>query len=197
MSKISPIHAVLGDAFNQLPAAVRCAHDNNGYMRLVGTADVERGGGLIGDLICWIVGLPRKGNGQKAVIEFTIDDKGFNHWSRNFNGRVYCSHMHVGTGSHVGKLVEYLSFWTGVFALEAKPDRIVWTLTELAMLGIVLPPWLSLKCEAFEAERNGRYLFDIRMDVPWLGHLISYRGEMELLSDTAAPPQEIDRLPLF
>jgi hypothetical protein len=191
MTKISPVHSVIDDnAFLQLPEIVQHVHDNNGYVRMEGYSDVERGGGIIGDFVCWMAGLPRHGHGQKTVVEFTLDDNGVSHWSRNFEGRVYSSSMTKGEGGHAGKLVEQLSVWTGVFELSPYPDRLAWTLTELRMFGIKLPPLLTLECHAFEAERDGRYHFLIHMDIPLIGHLICYKGNLDVVVNEKAPPSE-------
>jgi hypothetical protein len=188
MTKISPIHSVIDDnAFLQLPEIVQHVHDNNGYVRMEGYSDVERGGGIIGDFICWMVGLPRHGHGQKTVVEFTLDDSGVSHWSRNFEGRVYSSRMTKGEGSYAGKLVEQLSVWTGVFELSPYPDRLAWTLTEIRMFGMKLPPLLALECHAYEADRDGRYHFLIHMDIPLLGHLICYKGNLNVVANEKAP----------
>jgi hypothetical protein len=186
----SAIHEVLGDAFDTLPLEVQRAHDHDGHLRLSGHADVRREPGIINDFVCWIAGLPRSGSGQRVTIDFFYDENGNEHWRRNFAGRVYRSTMRAGQGQFAGKLVERLSVWTGVFDLEARPDRLCWTMTGFGLFGWMLPPVLRLRCEAFESGYGGKFRFDIAMELPYFGHLIAYRGEIAPASRTLLTPEE-------
>jgi hypothetical protein len=186
----SAIHEVLGDAFERLPLEVQRAHDHDGHIHLSGHADVRREPGIINALVCWMAGLPRSGSGQRVTIDFFYDEAGNEHWRRNFSGRVYRSVMSAGEGRFAGKLVERMSVWTGVFDLDAQPDGLSWTMTGFGMFGIMLPVALSLRCDALECGYNGKFRFDITMELPYFGHLIAYRGEISPASRTLLTPEE-------
>jgi hypothetical protein len=186
----SAIHEVLGDAFDILPLEVQRTHDHDGHIRLSGHADVRRDPGIVKALVCWMAGLPQSGSGQRVTVDFFYDEQGNEHWRRNFSGRVYSSIMRAGDGRFAGKLVERLSVWTGLFDLEALPDRLRWTMTGFGMFGIMLPWALRLRCEAFECGYNGKFRFDITMELPYFGRLITYRGEIAPASRTLLTPEE-------
>jgi hypothetical protein len=173
---VSAIHQVLGAAFDQLPAEVKAAHDHPGQLLLRGTANVEIGPGFLRWLACALIGLPRRGNDQPTTVSLATDAIGVDHWHRNFDGRRYHSALAAGTGRLTGKLVEQQGPMTNVFALEARPDRLIFRLERFAMLGIFLPAWLSPKCYAEETGYNGQFGFDITIDAPLVGRLVVYRG---------------------
>jgi len=50
-----------------------------------------------------------------------------------------------------------------------------------------------LHCEAFESGYQGRFRFDITMDLPYFGRLIAYRGEIAPASRTLLTPEELKR----
>lgn len=187
---ISAIHSVLGDAFYTLPLEVQRGHDHEGHLRLTGHADVKREPGFINAIICWLAGLPDSGFGQRVTFDFYYDENGVEHWWRNINGRVYRSTMHVGEGEYAGKLIERHPLWTSVFDLEAKSDRLSWKTSGFSIFGKVLSPDTALHCEVSESGYDGRFRFDITMELPYFGRLIAYRGEIAPPSRTFFTPEE-------
>jgi Domain of unknown function (DUF4166) len=113
-------------------------------------------------------------------IAFATDTSGHDSWRRDFDGRRYSSTMEAGSGRHAGLLVERQQLFTWVFRLTADDDRLVLELVSSAVLGIQQPRWLAPRCFAFETGADGKFTFDITVDLPIFGRLIRYWGAMDL-----------------
>lgn len=174
----SAVHRVLGDEFDVLPAALRQRHDNGGQLRLSGRADVILGKGPLPALACWMTGMPRDGLDQPVTVEFTSDGNGVECWRRDFAGRRHSSLIQSGTGALSGYLVEHMGIMTIAFELTAQPDRLTLKTVRFDVLGVTLPRWLSVRCAAFETYDDDRFTFDIAIDLPLIGRLITYRGTL-------------------
>ena len=59
------------------------------------------------------------------------------------------------------------------------------------MLDTGSPASLALRCEAVESGYNGKFRFDITMELPDFGRLIAYRGEIAPASRTLLTPEEM------
>lgn len=164
---------MLGPAMDTLPPAVRAVHDTLGRIEMVGTAEVEAKPGLIPWLICAVLGLPAAGSGVPVRIIFEMGQDG-DYWERHIGARRYASRLLA--GPRQGVVIERMGAFTSHFALNATPDRLSLTLERCAFLGFPLPAWLAPRCPAEEGERDGAFLFDVPIDVPFLGRIVRYRG---------------------
>ncbi len=176
--RISAVHRALGDTFFMLPAEVQNAHDNGGRLRLSGRAQVRVKPGWLPKMICWAVGLPRAGADQPVSVDFSTDENGADRWVRNFDGRVYQSTMVAGSGARRGKLIERLGIFTTVFTLSASESRLIFDIERMTALGLPLPGFLSVRCHAFETSESHAFVFDITIEMGFIGELIHYRGTL-------------------
>ncbi|WP_170941324.1 DUF4166 domain-containing protein [Elstera cyanobacteriorum] len=164
---------MLGQAMDQLPAAVRAVHDTQGRIEVTGTAEVDAKPGLLPWLICAALGLPAAGSGVPVRIVFEMGPEG-DYWERHIGTRRYASHFVA--GPRAGVVIERMGAFASHFVLTATADRLYLTLDRCAFLGLPLPSWLAPRCSAEEAEIDGALLFDVPIDLPLLGRIIRYRG---------------------
>jgi hypothetical protein len=176
---ISAIACVLGGDFARLPLQVRTAHSGE-TLFLTGRANADVGSGWVSALIRGMFGFPRPGRDMPVTIAFATDASGRDTWRRDFDGRRYSSKMQPGSGRHAGLLVERQQLFTWVFRLTADSDRLILELVSSAILGIPQPRWLAPRCFAFETGTDGKFTFDITIDLPVFGRLIHYWGAMNL-----------------
>lgn len=90
--------------------------------------------------------------------------------------------MRAGTALRAGLLVERQGIITSIFQLTGQVDRLEFRLSGFALFGVPLPRWLAPSCIATEAGRGGSFTFDITVDLPLIGRLIHYRGELAITS---------------
>ena len=176
----SAIARVLGEAFARLSIEVRTAHSGE-TLFLAGRANADVGSGWVPALIRVLFGFPRPGWDMPVSLAFSTDESGRDSWRRDFGGRRYSSMMGVGSGRRAGLLVERQQLFTWVFRLSVDADaRLILELVAADILGIPMPWVLAPRCRAFETGADGKFTFDITVDLPVFGRLIRYWGVMEL-----------------
>ena len=176
---LSAVARVLGDDFARLPVQVQTAHSGE-TLFLTGRANADVGPGWVTAAIRGLFGFPRAGRDMPVTIAFATDPSGRDSWRRDFDGRRYSSTMEAGSGRHAGLLVERQQLFTWVFRLTATHDRLILELVSSAILGIPQPRWLAPRCFAFETGADGKFTFDITVDLPVFGRLIRDWGVMDL-----------------
>jgi hypothetical protein len=175
----SAVARVLGADFARLPAEVRTAHSGE-TLFLTGRANADVGPGWVTAAIRGLFGFPRAGRDMPVTIAFATDVLGRDSWRRDFDGRRYSSTMQAGSGRYAGLLVERQQLFTWVFRLTAENDRLILELVASRVLGIPQPHWLAPRCFAFETGVDGKFTFDITVDLPIFGRLIRYWGVTDL-----------------
>jgi len=176
----SAIARVLGETFDLLPAEVRTAHGGE-TLFLTGRANADVGRGWIPAMIRTVFGFPRPGRDMPVTIAFSTDVSGRDSWRRDFDGRRYASTMQAGSGRRAGLLVERQQFFTWVFRLSVDAERrLILDVVAADILGVPMPRFLAPRCHAFETGANGKFTFDIAVDVPVFGRLIRYWGVMDV-----------------
>ncbi|MEM7172830.1 MAG: DUF4166 domain-containing protein [Pseudomonadota bacterium] len=171
----------LGDSsFDLLPKALRTFHGLAGQPVWSGRAEVRRGSGWVSRIIGKIMGLPNPGQNiavTVAVQRGRVEDQEnepFEIWTRRFGDREFSSRL---TCPGPGQFQE--AFGPLSFTLDLTVDEGIITMPLAAwrFLGIPLPRALGPRSISSEQEDNeGRFVFDVRLELPFLGLLAHYRG---------------------
>lgn len=170
---------VLGPGFATLPPTVRRLHLTPGAGRWQGEAVVERGRHPLARLFAWATDLPPVGAGP-AVVEIEAR-YGRERWVRRIGGDAMPSRLWAGEGASEGLLCERLGAVLFGFAMRVEEGAIVWRVARVRVFG-----WLPLPARWFagvvarESERDGRYRFDVRAEMPVAGLLVHYRGWLDV-----------------
>jgi NAD(P)-dependent dehydrogenase (short-subunit alcohol dehydrogenase family) len=185
---------VLGAQTDRLPATVREFHDPASHPVWHGEADIERGQSLVSRLIGRLIGLPAAGRAQPVQVSVERDADGHELWTRNFGGQAF--HSRMGSGSD-GKLTETFGPFVFTLDLAASESGTQLPVESGRCFGIALPRFLLPSSNAREfADENGRFRFDVRIDLPIFGLLAHYRGwlvpniEKEVVYHDCAPRLE-------
>jgi saccharopine dehydrogenase-like NADP-dependent oxidoreductase len=166
---------VLGSQnYATLPRAVRLFHNREGHPVWQGEADVDRGTNIVSRIVGAIIGLPKAGRGLRCHVSVERRSDGAEKWTRTFDALSFCSLMSKGKDR---KLLE--AFGPAIFTLGLEgSDRG----TDLPVLkgrvfGIPLPQFLLPRSTAHEfSDDQGRFRFDVKLDLPVFGLLVHYRG---------------------
>jgi hypothetical protein len=159
-------------AFVKLPEVVQRAH--RGTIRLSGTAQVERGRGL-GGLIAAIMRLPKSNPKAELIVTgWHFPDKMV--WSRTFDGRTFESTFTRDDDF----LVERMGLLSLYLQPKSEGGRLVYRLIATQIGPIALPAMFAPSMTAWEAEREGRYEFEVSVNLPLLGRMIRYAGSLDL-----------------
>jgi hypothetical protein len=161
---------LLGSAFDTLGPRVRKLHHDAGTRRYAGEVEVERGHHPLATLCAWATRLPPAGRGP-IEVEIAADAAG-ERWSRHVGAHVMRSRL----WARGGLLHERLGAVTFVFRLAAHGGAIEWTAVRASALGLPLPARWFAAVGAREADRDGRYTFEVTASLPIAGLLVRYRG---------------------
>ena len=179
MTGQTPFQSLLGADFQRLPAPVRDLHGLSETAFTAGQADITTAVNPAAWFLCWIAGLPRPGRHVPVTVAFHPDGKGREWWERHFASRRYASTMAAGTGRDEGLLIEYFGPFRLITKLTPGENGLAWSLVRWRFLRLPLPRWSTPTIECLEGGEGNRFLFDIRVGFPIVGHVIHYRGWLE------------------
>jgi hypothetical protein len=167
---------LLGREWDALDEPVRRMHGDAPRLCARGEADVGGATNLVARLLRRMVGLPAPGT--RCQLGFSIEREGNREiWKRNFSG----SSMRSVLDSAGGRLRERLGPMAFLFDLHRDGDAIDWKLRSTRLLGIPLPRWMSGNVLSRSGSRDGRYTFEVDVQMPLIGTLVSYRGWLEIV----------------
>jgi hypothetical protein len=163
---------VMGEAFEILPAAVRKLHLLGGNGGASGTATVLRGRNLLAHLIGWIMRFPSAGE-HALHVSFNERD-GIEHWTRDFSGSRFTSHL----SEKDGKLTERFGPLRFYFDLPSSAGGLEMTMRRWTAFGVPLPLTLAPKSQAKEWQDGNDFCFDVPITLPLIGLVVHYRGRL-------------------
>ncbi|WP_019906574.1 DUF4166 domain-containing protein [Methylobacterium sp. 77] len=169
---------ILGSAFDALPPRVRELHDAFETRRWRGSARVERGTGFLARIIGVAMGFPDATADVPVTVTF-VPERGGERWIRDFGGKVFTSVQSAGAGRDHYLLVERFGIVRVSLALVRDRQRLFFVPRRWSVLGIPMPGRLLPSGASFETETDGRFSFDITIQVPLIGLIVAYRGSLE------------------
>ena len=168
---------VLGaEKFGALADRVRALHEAAQQRVYHGRADIERGRGWLAEFCCRCAALPPTATQQAISVEIAPSTTG-ERWTRRFGSHVMRSDL----DDIDGCLRERLGLLEFHFALDVAAGALSWRVVRVRVLGFVPLPaaWFG-DVRASEAQRDGRYVFDVRAALPGVGLLVHYRGWLDV-----------------
>jgi hypothetical protein len=169
---------ILGSAFGALPAQVQALHTGAQARTWRGTAQVSRGRGPFAALAASLFGFPRTGQNVPVSVTFEPGADGET-WRRSFGGRPMTTYQSPGQGRSSGLIVERFGAVAVALALVTEDDRLRLIPRRWSVLGVPMPAFLLPRGDCFETVRNGRFAFDVTVDLPLIGRVVSYHGTLE------------------
>ena len=166
---------LLGAAFEGLPAPIKRVHDGRAHKVLSGRCHITRGAGVLVSLLGWAASLPRSGNDLPIQVSFLCDGAR-EIWNRDFAGQPMRSTLTERNGC----LEEVFGPARFRFALRVDDRGIAWTVAGIRVLGLPLPAAWFKAVTARQSVQAGRYAFDVRAELPWVGLLVHYHGWLEV-----------------
>jgi hypothetical protein len=166
---------MLGEAWDRLPPPLQVMHDVSKVLTADGAATVERGGGLLARLAARMMGFPPAGRDVPVTVTFRAD-AGREHWRRTFGDSAFASVQEPGRGRFERLICERFGPLCFGLALVLEDDRLRLVLRGWSFAGLPLPAAWAPRSSAFEFADNGRFHFDVEIDHPLMGLIVSYRG---------------------
>ena len=165
---------LLGASFEGLPAPIKRVHDGQARKVLSGRCRITRGTGVLARLLARVASLPEAGDDLPVRVLFQRDERS-EIWSRDFAGQPMRSTL----TERDGRLEETLGPVRFRFALSTDDGAIVWNVVAIRVLGLPLPAAWFKAVHARQSVEAGRYTFDVRVELPWIGLLVHYYGWLD------------------
>jgi NAD(P)-dependent dehydrogenase (short-subunit alcohol dehydrogenase family) len=169
----TPLFArVLGAQFDGLPKAVRDLHTLIGNGGAKGEALVTRGSSVLAGLVSAIMGFPRAGT---HPVHVTFDEhKGVEHWTRDFGGSIFSSHL----SQNGGRMIERFGPLAFRLAITGEHEGLSMAVQGWTAFGIPMPRWLGPSTQAREWQDGDVFCFDVAINLPVIGMIVRYQGRM-------------------
>lgn len=171
------------DRWSTLPPALRRLHDVAFADTFAGMGEVLRGTGLAARLIGWAMGFPPAG--RNVLVNVRMQRVGTDEvWVRDFAGRRFRSRISPGGSRGSGEVREHFGLLSFAIPLAFSDGALAYPVQRAFLLGVPLPRWLTPRSETHErVDEAGRACFDVRISMPGIGHVVSYMGWLEPVSD--------------
>lgn len=166
-----PLYArVMKARFYELPSAVAAMHSVLRDDGSSGRASVSGGTNLAARFVAALMRFPKVGD-HDLHVAFS-ERNGVEWWTRDFSGRRFTSRL-----SKNGRyLVERFGPLRFCFDLVSEPNGLVMVMRRWSCAGVPLPLILAPRSEAREWEGDGRFFFDVPIEIPIVGKIVHYRG---------------------
>ena len=100
-------------------------------------------------------------------------------WTREFAGKRFTSRQRQGKDRNEYLLLERFGLVEIALALVIANERLWLVPRSWSFAGIPLPRVLLPRGQSFECEIDGRFAFDVTIDLPLVGLVVAYRGTLE------------------
>jgi hypothetical protein len=168
---------VLGAAFDTLPPRLQAVHQGIVAQQWRGVADVQRGGGWAARLAATLFGFPKAARDIPVTLTFS-PAPGSERWTRRFGATTLSS---VQWAHHVGDhpvVMERFGLATFALALVIEDDKLFFIPTRWSLAGIAMPCALLPSGRSFETQQGDAFCFDIEVNMPMIGRIVSYKGRL-------------------
>jgi hypothetical protein len=174
MARVCLYRRALGPAYSHQSPAGHALHDA-GTSRWTGACSVDGAETAAARLVAAWFRLPRATDRAPIAVDFLADDGGET-WTREIGGRTMRSRQFIVAGKPAGWIVERFGVFDFDLELQAADRRLRLILRGVRCCGLPLPRPLWPAIEASESEEEGRFCFDVRIEAPFAGRLVRYRG---------------------
>jgi hypothetical protein len=168
---------VLGAAFDSLPEPIRRMHEIGDALRSTGEVVAVAPPSTAARLLARLLGLPDRAHaGPIEVVMERVDAR--ERWTRRF-----CAFgMRTTLRAHParpGGILERFGMIDGEATIEASPQGLVYRVRGGRVAGLPLPRLIAPVALAIEGvDAQGRFTFDVTIDVPLVGRIAAYRGHL-------------------
>jgi hypothetical protein len=177
-----PIYSLLlGRKAAELPSHIRDLHFGYVTARFGGGATVKRGKNPIAQVAGWLFGMPRASESTPVTVTITPDESGET-WQRTFGTRSFSSRMSIAERRGEKLLRESVGPFQFDFKIDCDDKRLTMAHTRTRLFSLPWPKFLGPRIKGEERVERGRFVFDVRVDLPLAGLLVHYTGWLLPLS---------------
>ena len=170
---------LMGEAFDEMPSAVRAVHAGGVLTRLEGYGRARGASGLAA-AVRRVAGMPGPGLHPDLTVEIATDARG-EIWTRHFGRSRFRSRLR--DLGEIGRFEEAIG--PLAFAFDAEPDArgFRWRFVGWRFGPLPLPRALAPHIHARSFARDGAYRFSVAVAHTWIGLVLAYAGRLEVESE--------------
>ncbi|WP_323760867.1 DUF4166 domain-containing protein [Maricaulis sp.] len=170
--------ALLGPDWAALAPVTRHLHSPDPTVLLEGRVDIVRGRNPLARLIATLLGLPRSGPQQSALVKVSAVESGelLERW---YGGR----HFATLKGRSGPYLTERFGPFELRFALRVEAGILRFDPSGVRLWGLSLPSTVSPSVTATEGAVSDAHVFDVSLRLPLIGLVVHYRGKLAVATD--------------
>jgi hypothetical protein len=165
---------VLGEDFERLPPVLRCFHASTAGGRAAGRFRVTRGPGWLRNWLANRIGLPPAGDQMPIRLAVRVEGER-EHWCRQFDQHPALKTVQWAQNGQLREAAWPMRFG---FRLVLVGDTLRFEQVATWLAGLRLPCALLPRVRAEVTSRAAGWHVCVRVDVPLLGFLAQYEGEM-------------------
>ncbi len=166
-------HSVLGEGFDTLPPILRGFHASLIGGEAKGTFSIAEGEGVLRHLAARLMRLPP--SSEQVPVHLRVEVKGEQeYWVRRFGTQVLTTTQ----WSHGGLLIERAGILCFGFHLAPCEEGFRFEFRKCWLLGVLLPSVFAPKVNAEVWGTEAGWWVQVKVEVPLLGLLTQYDGEM-------------------
>lgn len=184
---------LLGDDFARLPAALRDAHDVQGFLALEGRADAAGPDNWLGGCIARLFRLPLAGKDLPVCVEMRGHADGSESWTRIYPGVTMRSTLRNSDPATL-QVDEVFGPIAVRLQWRVTSDGLSLRTIGARLFNFPLPRFLLPRSDARETvDANGMFHFDVPIMLPLIGRIVHYRGYLKPTT-AATSPNDRERL---
>jgi hypothetical protein len=164
---------VLGEEFDSLPSVLRCFHEVSAGGKARGRLRITRGKGWLRNVLATLMRLPPQGEQVPVSLAVCVEEEA-ERWTRNFGPLCLVTRQWVQNGL----LIEAAGPVRFGFRLTADATGMEFHFAGCWFLGVRLPSALAPRVHAEARGREACWWLSVCVEVPALGVLVRYEGEM-------------------
>lgn len=166
---------ILEDAWQELPKSIQDMHDLTGSKLVSGMATVERGKGMLAEMVAKIFGFPQAGSEVPVTVDFMLRD-GKEYWKRTFAGKSFTSIQFAGKRAYKNLICERFGLFTFGLAVVVENGKLQLIIRRWNILGLPMPLFLAPSGHSYESEEDGKFNFHVEISLPLIGLIVRYQG---------------------
>lgn len=174
---------LLGGAWTALPEPIKRMHRLEGRLSAAGRARVQRGTGLLANLIAATAGLPPAANEIDLRVDFERQGN-TEIWTRRYGDHVMRSTQETGRER---RLLEKIGPFAFAMTLIWDGKKLNLRVKKAYVFGVPLPDWAVPRTTAYEEVIDDRFTFFVEISHPWTGLIVRYRGWLEPIIIASGP----------
>ncbi len=175
---VSIFESVLDQEFSNLAEALKTLHKPSGKTIWKGEAETQGPANIFGKIAGLLAGVSVS-DARSSVTVCITPHNGGETWQRDFGGRKFKSHLKPGLAKNEYLMMESFGAIKVAMAIFKKGETLRFVPRRWFLFGLPMPKALLPYGDTFEYQEDGKFWFNVSLNVPLAGRVASYKGWLQ------------------